>query len=267
MEDIKAITNQTDYLARVTIAVRSEIGDRSEQQDSYGFAFIGNSLVLTVCDGMGGHKGGKAASSLARDTIIQDCKIGLAEANCDIQDLLISTMHKIDREIASLIDDNGSLLNAGSTTVTVIVSNKKLYWCSCGDSRAYLLRNREFVQVTKDQTYKTVLQEQLHAGIISQETYLKQIIDGDALVSYLGIGNISLIDYNQTSLMLFEGDRILVASDGLYKILADSDIRRILLMSTSAEDAVRLLWVSVQNEAKNLDISMDNVTVAVVDVQ
>ena len=160
----------------IALAALSEIGDRSEQQDAFGFCFENEQSLIVVCDGMGGHAGGRIASSIATEGFISDCSSGFVTDDCQYQDLLISCAKRVDREIASLTDENGVLLNAGSTAVAVIIAYKQLFWCSCGDSRAYLLRSKEFVQFTQDQNYKTVLREELNAGIITKDDYLKRVV-------------------------------------------------------------------------------------------
>lgn len=71
--------------------------------------------------------------------------------------------------------------------VSVAVKDKALYWNSVGDSRAYLFRGGSFVQITKDQNYRAVLDEKRKAGLIDDTQYSLESVKGDALICHLGM--------------------------------------------------------------------------------
>lgn len=261
-EDYKIINDgNSDF----DISVISAIGDRSEQQDSYGYNLRSDEGMIVVCDGMGGRDAGRLASDIAVQNILDAYK-----SSCDwdqISDFLIDCANSADKTISNLCDKNGSPMNAGTTMVSVIIKEKSLYWCSVGDSRAYLFRNGEFVQFTQDQNYKTVLDEKLRADMISENEYNAEMKRGEALISFLGIGNLSLIDYNSLPLQLEQNDKIIIMTDGLYKVLENDEIARILDNFNNIEDALTALEIKIKKQAKNKNINRDNMTVALIKIR
>ena len=133
------------------MAALSVIGDREEQQDSYSFCLGDREGLFVVCDGMGGHTGGAIASSTAAELI---CKNYEKNTTCDPYLFLHENTVKADEAVASLTNDRGHPLGAGSTLIAVILRENRMYWSSVGDSRIYLIRGKEIVQVTLDHTYR-----------------------------------------------------------------------------------------------------------------
>lgn len=253
-----------DCNAVFDFSIISVMGDRAEQQDSFGYSLKNNEGIVVLCDGMGGHEGGRVASNVAVNCFISDYDAEYPSNNPD--QLLIDCAIKIDKKIASLTDPDGKLLKAGSTAVALVIKEKKLYWCSVGDSRAYLLRNSEFVQITQDQNYKTVLNEKLRAGVITEIDYQKELKRGEALISYIGIGNLSLIDYNSSPLELESKDRLIIMSDGLYKLVSDNEMQRVIENFKNKSEALQALDMKAKKAAKHNSVSRDNMTVAIIEV-
>lgn len=241
----------------------SDIGDREEQQDCIGWSLDEKGAMVAICDGMGGHAGGSLASRIAVNRIISSFQT--LEKPSDIAWLLTS-LELADKEISSQTKEDGRPLNAGSTSVVVWISNDMLYWGSVGDSRAYLLRGSEFVQLTKDQTYQIVLDEKKAAGLLSDEQYSVEMQRGETLISYLGIGNLNLIDYSVSPVKLCSGDRIIVMSDGLYKTVSDEKIKGIMLNFKNGQEALSALEELSKKSAKKANMSRDNTTVAIISI-
>lgn len=247
------------------VSCLSVIGDREEQQDSFCYLLKETGGMVVVCDGMGGHQGGKIASNLATECFeIEYGNIGSLEA---VDDFLLNTVTSCDELISSLRNEEGELLKAGSTCVALVIRNKELHWCSVGDSRAYLLRGNEFVQLTQDQNYYSVLKAKLETGLISEEDYQNQEKQGEALISYLGIGNLSLIDYNNAPLPLISGDTIVVTTDGLYRYVSDEEIKRVVENFRNNEEALFALDAKAKSAAKLRELSRDNMTVAIISIK
>lgn len=247
------------------IAVLSVIGDRAEQQDNFGYILKQDEGMVVVCDGMGGHEGGQIASETAvKEFVSRYTENEQIEKQTEV---LINTAKIADAQVAQLKNEQGDLLRAGSTLVSIIINKKKLIWCSVGDSRAYLIRGGEMVQLTLDHNYHTVLVEKMNAGLINKEEFLAEDARGEALISFLGIGNLALIDYSETPLELQKDDKIIIMSDGLYKIVSDSEIARILDNFNNISEAIWALEAKAKKNVKNSAISRDNMTVALIKIK
>jgi protein phosphatase len=261
-EDNCLISEENSVLS---LAVLSAIGDRETQQDCFGYHLKSNEGIVVVCDGMGGHEGGAIASNRAVASFLEDYEKTFP---CnEPAELLRASAKRIDEQIAALKNVYGEPMKAGSTCVAVILKEHRLYWCSVGDSRAYLLRKGEFVQLTQDQNYKMVLMEKIMAGLITEEEAAKELRRGEALISYLGIGGCSLNDYSATPIELIEGDRIILMSDGLYKLVPDEEIQRVAENFRNIGEALRALETKTARTAKNQDVARDNVTIAMISIK
>ncbi|MBR3919782.1 MAG: serine/threonine-protein phosphatase [Clostridia bacterium] len=247
------------------MAALSVVGDREDQQDSFGYALKQDEGLIVVCDGMGGHEGGKTASEMAVQTFLT--RYSEEYIIAQQTEMLIETAKKTDAMISRLKNDQGDLLKAGSTLVSILINRKKMMWCSVGDSRAYLVREGEMVQLTQDHNYHTVLVEKLNAGLLNKAEFEKENARGEALISFLGIGNLALIDYSEIPLEIKKDDKIIIMSDGLYKIVSDSEIARILDNFNNIGEAVQALEMKAKKNAKNNDESRDNMTVVLIKIK
>ena len=223
------LKNGTGEYSKITTASATHIGSRETQQDSL---FVSPSTVVTpeeapvsigvVCDGMGGMEDGERASHLAMELFVKDCKA--MQAWEGVPALLYEEMLKIDDAVYNISESAGG---AGTTLVGVLASRNQMYWASVGDSRIYIHRNNEMLQVTRDHNYLLNLKEMAARGEITPEE-IEAHHQKEALISYMGIGSLSLMDINQNPFILRNGDMVLLCSDGLYKSLSDQEIRDIM---------------------------------------
>lgn len=247
------------------LAALSVIGDRDDQQDSLGYSLKQDEGLIVVGDGMGGHEGGKLASELAVEVFLLHYDESRWSDNQT--SVLVEAAKKADEMISQLKNADGALLKAGSTIVSIVVNRKKLMWCSVGDSRAYLMRDGEMVQLTLDHNYHTVLVEKMNAGLLDRREFEQENMRGEALISFLGIGNLALIDYSESPLELKKDDKIIIMSDGLYKIVTDAEIARILDNFNNIGEAVQALELKARKKAKSANESRDNMTVALIKIK
>ncbi len=248
-----------------SVVISSVIGDRADQQDSYGYLLDDYEGMIVVCDGMGGHEGGQQASQCTVkcfENAYRDYIKSNTQTECMVELAKIA-----DAKVCSLQNSSGNAMHAGSTLVAVTICNDELRWCSVGDSRAYLLREEEFVQLTQDHNYFTVLNEKKRAGLINAEDYANESARGEALVSYVGIGNLSLIDYCKYPIELQKDDKVILMSDGLYKLVSDEELARLMNNFNSIEDTLHAIELKAQKNAKNSGASRDNMTVALIKIK
>jgi len=247
------------------LSILSVLGDRTEQQDSAGYELKNSEGIVVVCDGMGGHAGGKLASTIAVESLLNEYTESYP---CeDTKNMLLDSVKKIDTRISSLKNDTGEPMRAGSTMVAVIVKDNLLRWVSVGDSRIYIYRNEELVQVTHDHTYQSVLDEKLLLSQITEDEYKMNSQKGEALVSFLGVGGLPKIDLNENPFVLKKADRIILMSDGLYRVLSDSDLNRILNNFGNISDSLSALEMKVKKVVKNNSTVRDNMTIAMLKIK
>ena len=247
------------------VALLSVLGDRQEQQDCIGYELKQNEGIVCICDGMGGHEGGKIASNIGVDYVLRSY---LDTYPCDdINNMYIEASQKANDKIFSLKHTDGTKMQSGSTVVSIVVKGNKLYWLSIGDSRLYLLRNDEFVRATKDHNYRLALDEALSAGVIDEEKFNNELYRSEALISFLGVGKLSIIDSNVEPITLLKNDRLLIMSDGLYKLLSDDEMKKIVFNFNNVSEAIQALELKAQKNAKASNIKRDNMTIALLKIK
>lgn len=256
------LTNVENRLFKLSVI--SSLGDRADQQDSAGYLIDDDGGTVIVCDGMGGHRGGKLASRIGVESFLD--RVGTLTTG-NINKDLIEIVCDIDEDIAELKDTDGDYLRAGSTLVAVIIKLNELFWVSVGDSRAYILRGEEFIQITEDHTYELALKENIKAGTITEEFYNEEIDKSEALISFLGAGELPIISSNESAFRLQSGDKIILMSDGLYKNLTDDYIKAILVnFKNPAESLTSLDFQSMRNAHKQ-EKRRDNLTIALINIK
>ena len=218
---------------QMTTLARSSVGNRNYQQDAL---YVSESKVLSankkirllavVCDGMGGMADGGKASRTAIQMMVQGFKNIEKAPQVNIPAFFQQGIYAIDQVVSAFPKENGR--GSGTTMVACIVEDNKLYWASVGDSRIYIIRNHQMQQVTRDHNYWLRLQEKVAAGQMTMEEAMAQR-HKEALISYLGMGNVSLMDINTEPFTMQYGDMIMLCSDGITKTLPDAQIKKIIL--------------------------------------
>ncbi len=245
------------------VALRSIKGSREEQQDSAAVIMNYDSGLAVICDGMGGHKGGKLASSMAAEKMAE-CFADNPQ-NTNVPQKFLNILDKLDSDIMNLKDSDGMPMKAGTTLVAAFAEKRQVYWASVGDSRLYIVRGDEIVQVTKDHNYKFRLDNQLAENEIDLREYQEKIAEGEALVSFLGVGGLELVDVNSEPFALCPEDRLLLTTDGLYKALNDETILKIISNFSNIKEATEALIKKAQKITGRG--SLDNTTIALMKIK
>ncbi len=132
-------------------AARSDRGlIRDGNQDS---VYAGPRL-LAVADGMGGMAAGDVASNIVIEA--------LAPLDEDVPgdapiDALRGAVDLANQHLRDTVDANPAMEGMGTTLTAMLFSGTKFGTVHIGDSRGYLLRDSEFLQITKDDTYVQML--------------------------------------------------------------------------------------------------------------
>ena len=216
------------------IAVFSEIGKRSSQQDCAYVAADDNGVIAVLCDGMGGYEGGQLASQTAVNEFLEYYQC-FASEQAESVEWMKNSVERIDSVVYNLSNEKGKRLGAGTTLVALRINGKKLTWVSVGDSRMYLKRGSEMVQITTDHNYFLDINKKRDEGTISSEKYAEEAESGEALISFIGMGGLMLMDISDSPFELIKGDVIFICSDGVYRAINDKIIHSLINSSTDTK--------------------------------
>lgn len=204
------------------------LGDRAEQQDSFGFSDLLDSelchrcgALAVVADGMGGHALGRETSQIAVQTLLDGYPRKapgepIPAALCRLADAA-------NAAVRALAEQEGQLNNAGTTLAAAVIHQQRLYWLSVGDSRIYFYHAGQVSLLTADHIYARDLERDVAAGLLHPEDAAEHP-DREALTSYLGIPELEEVNYGQHPALLQPGDRVLLCSDGLYRNLSEAEL-------------------------------------------
>ena len=229
-------------------AARSDRGlIRHGNQDS---VYAGPRL-LAVADGMGGMAAGDVASNIVIAALahLDDDVPGNAPV-----DALRLAVEAANQQIREAVDENPAMEGMGTTLTGMLFGGNKIGMVHIGDSRAYLLREGDFVQITRDDTYVQLLVDEgritaEEANTHPQKSLLMRALDGrDA-------------DPEYSVRQAVAGDRYLICSDGLSGVVSDETIAATLReYSDPNQCAERLIQLALRGGGP------DNITVIVADI-
>ena len=219
-------------------------------------AFVAETNVFVVADGMGGHNAGEVASALAVQGMRNAAGNGFSSAE-SVVSAINAANAEIHRASGGPTDQRGM-----GTTLTAVVplpaagaEPQRMVVANVGDSRVYLLRGGELKQVSSDHSY---VQELLTEGYISAAE-ARVHPRRNIVTRALGIeGNVNADSW---VLPMVVGDRYVLCSDGLVDEVEDEQIAHMLRETPDPQIAAdRLVAAANDNGGR------DNVTVVVVDV-
>ena len=237
-----------------TLTHRSILGTRAEQQDCCFAQNTQNTAFAVVCDGMGGLGYGSKASAVAMAALRE--LFAQKQQAQPMPEFFLRAVDVLDECVVNLKDSKGEKCNAGTTIVAAAIDDNKLHWLSVGDSRLYILRGNEIAQITRDHNYFLSLKKMKQNAEITTLQFYQEAKRGEALISYIGMGGVQIMDINEAPFQLLPGDIILLTTDGLTKALQDNEILAIL-RDGNLEQALDHL---IKQATKKAVRSQDNTT-------
>jgi serine/threonine protein phosphatase PrpC len=225
----------------------SRRGGREKNEDRMGYCYTRESGLFVLADGMGGHPEGEVAAQLALQTISALYQREARPIVRDPSEFLATALMAAHHQIIRYASEKGMLDTPRTTLVAAILQGTSATWVHCGDSRLYVVRGGELLTRTRDHSYL----EQHSAGVITLER-----INRNILFTCLGSPTKPVFDISGP-IVLQEGDKMLLCSDGLWGTVEEPDIVRHLSARPVADAVPELVELALRNGGA----TCDNVTV------
>jgi PPM family protein phosphatase len=231
-------------------AVRSDVGLLREGNEDSAFA---GPHLLAVADGMGGHAAGEVASAATITTIapLDDAR----NLGPDLVGALADAVAMANLRLQELIISDPAIEGMGTTLTALLWADGYAALCHIGDSRAYRLRNGQFLQITHDHT---LVQSLVDEGKITEDdvathphrSLLLRALDGRTVA-----------EPDLTQLETLPGDRYLLCSDGLSGVVTEHTLHQTLNSIRDPDKAaLQLVELAIRGGGP------DNITCIVADV-
>ncbi|MDX2187561.1 MAG: protein phosphatase 2C domain-containing protein [Opitutaceae bacterium] len=203
--------------------------------------------LFGVADGVGGLPAGAEAAQTAVDTLSSFFR---GDPNPDkLQGMVIET----NRTVSQLGMRISPRMGIGTTLTFGYFSNYTVRLLHVGDSRAYLLREGQLLRLTQDHSVENELKAR---GLLFELANLSEH-SRNALTRC--IGQYTPLDVDVKDIALAPGDKVLFCTDGVTKMLRETEISQLLGLAATPEAAVRELVDGATNRG-----GLDNSTAVVV---
>jgi len=221
---------------------------RKTNEDRYLIKKLDNdTLLLAIADGLGGEAAGDYAAEILRGRLA-----GIEHIPRDKEQQEFERLVKdIDMTIYNEAKKNIDLEGMGSTLVGVILRGGFANWVHVGDSRLYIFRDQQLMQITEDQTFARFLLEE---GEITAEQvpthYSRHVMD-----QCVGCG---ICEPETGRLEIKEKDLLILTTDGLHKRISDEKMISLLNADTNIETKARSLVQAALDSGGD-----DNITILI----
>ena len=206
--------------------------------------------LLAVADGMGGHRGGEIASSIAISHIGKRFKelysIGNKE---DAIHWIKEVVSESNLQIYRYTSEHPESSGMGTTLVLAILTPEYLLFGNIGDSSGYVFKNKKLHKITVDHTLVNLL---VKSGELTEEE-AKEHPRKNVLMRALGATTKVEMDIFDVET---DVDGIFLCSDGLTNMLEDDQISKVLNEDLTLEQKLQKLIYKSNNRGGNDNISV-----------
>jgi len=239
--------------------IQSNIGGRTENQDYFGSTQTKFGELIVVCDGMGGHNGGRHAAERAVQIIIEEV---IKSVDINPAKALQRTILKANEAIWQESNTNASLKGMGSTVAALLITPERAICSHVGDSRIYQLRNGKILHRTSDHS---LVFDLIRQGKMTEEQ--ARLSDKSNIITRsLGIRptvNVEISD----NLSYKTGDRILLCTDGIWGMITQSQLIEMISEKGDVESVVTNLVEKINAIGVAHGGNHDNLTAALLEME
>jgi PPM family protein phosphatase len=242
----------------------TDVGRRREHNED-SFLIDKKLQLFVVADGMGGHASGEVASHLAVHEFrnVLDSRRDLLEAygahkdGVRTQDVLAVLEQAVQTACATIFHrgkQEPDKRGMGTTISALLLLGERAFIAHVGDSRIYLIRQGQVVQLTEDHS---LLNELIRRGKVTKETISRSPYSAYKNAVTRAVGVYETVQVDTIDLEVLPGDQFLICSDGLHSYLDDK--RLLELLSGEQITAVPQQFVDHANQSGG----QDNITALV----
>ena len=195
--------------------------DKQVNEDSFIYSHLPIGHLLLVCDGMGGHSGGKQASELAVRTIVSDLEATAPTTSPTAPAMALkAAIEHAGQLVYALGGEGTNVLRPGSTTVAVLSHAGGSEIAHVGDSRGYLLRGGTIHAITRDHS---MVQQLVDAGVLPAHEAIHHP-DANKITRALGMKPTVKVEVRATPIAHQPGDIFLLCTDGLTDLVTPEEL-------------------------------------------
>lgn len=232
--------NEDNFLINTdTLKKESFYGKRKINATDFG--------VFAICDGMGGAKYGKEASSF----VVSELK---EKIECFQGEISVEYIKYLVRDLNNRLVKKYKT-GAGTTLAFIVIANRKIYYANVGDSRIYLFLKNQLQKISEDHNQASEFEREGYGGSNGR----------NILTQYMGIPEEEMIIEPHIGEMECQKDLIiLLCSDGVNEGMNDSILEE-LLRKKKNRSSISIAAYIVKNAIKGK--SKDNTTSIIVKIK
>lgn len=240
------------------IYAASDIGLKRKNNEDIAYCAKSQfGILLCVADGMGGYRRGEVASKIAIDSF--SVPFSMSKSSYSVRKarhFLIRHAREANEEIYQMSVSDESYQNMGTTISSAFVAANGTEIFSVGDSRVYAFsKEKGLTQITKDQSYVQMLFETGRINRMEMKTHPQRNI----LTNAIGL-NSTLTNYETFTIENDSYDSLLLCTDGLYNMISDDQIKKILSSEGTAEEKSKRLISAALEQG-----GVDNIAVVIME--
>ena len=232
-------------------------GGRTENQDNAGFVDTPIGLLVVVCDGMGGGPGGRTASLMAVDTILN--VLSNVSEHTPRKNALKFAIEKANDIIYAKAKETPELRGMGTTVAAILLNEDSAVIAHAGDTRIYQLRKGTIIFRSSDHS---VVANLVRQNKITEEE-ARNHPQSNIVTRALGIRPNMEIDFDEVTFL--RGDRFVLCSDGIWGMLPQRDLVRSLSRVMGISELTTAMVEEIDHVGYANGGGHDNLTLAIVD--
>ncbi len=175
--------------------------------------------VWVVADGMGGHEAGEVASAKLVEALANLPPSGSPDETAEVAERLVQD---VNLELLQLAQGSLTPRTIGSTVVVLAIRAGEYRCLWAGDSRCYLVRDREITQITHDHS---LVEDLVRSGLLRPEDAADH---PDANVITRAVGATRELRIDCVAGEVRRGDHFVLASDGVTRVMENAELGKLV---------------------------------------